>query len=117
MYGVERYPKRALIFSGPMASGKSYIGFGIAAFFPEEKVKMFHSSKRLKALQAPFKSKFLKDVELAIFDGMENYEAIQEFEKYMEEFPSCNFVFNTCYPLSINDVDNKKFRLIQLKQY
>jgi len=109
--------KKAIILSGPQASGKTHTANGIANFYDSKKVAFVHSSNfrklwkfRLLNSEPGFR---LENPELIVVEECKNMKQIRSFESTMEVKPNCSFIFTTLSNVLYSDVDKDKYHLIQ----
>jgi len=96
--------RKAIILSGPIASGKTTIAFGIKDFY--ELGEWIYTNNHRKAIYYQDLTTF----KLVILDECIGLPEIESFEPLREKYPHCNFIF--CTQSDIKKVDNDKYNLI-----
>ena len=116
---INNQMKKAIILSGPQASGKTHTAYGISNFFDKKNVAVVHSSNFRKIWK--FSSEYpepgfrLENPELIVVEECKDMKQIRSFESTMEVKPNCSFIFTTLSKVLYSDIDQEKYHLIQCK--
>jgi hypothetical protein len=97
--------KKAIILSGPQASGKSWIASAISNFFPKDKTLKISFEDYEKTL-----SKDMAHFQLIIIEECPDYEAVIRSYRVNDRFPNVNLIMMTQAHIEVYNRD--KFQLI-----
>lgn len=98
--------KKAIVLSGPKASGKTWITIGLREFFQVWGYSSFTHDD--------VKNEDLTKFELVIIDECKDIDEIISFDELREKYPHVNFVF--CTQSDIESYDPSRYHLVKLNQ-
>jgi len=100
--------KKAIILTGPQASGKTYIPYLFLNLLKPKEVLIcdFYSDSN------PIFN--LKGKKACFMDQCPNYEQIENFKCFREKHPNVTFIFSSQENISLNDIDKSSYDLINL---